>query len=30
MELGGIAEGMENLSAYTILHLLAENPTDAA
>jgi HEPN/Toprim N-terminal domain 1 len=27
MELGGIAEGMENLSAYTILHLLAENPT---
>lgn len=27
MELGGVAEGMENLSAYTILHLLAENPT---
>jgi hypothetical protein len=27
MELGGIPEGMENLSAYTILHLLAENPT---
>ncbi len=26
-ELGGIAEGMENLSAYTILHLLGENPT---
>ena len=27
MRLGGVAEGMENLSAYTILHLLAENPT---
>ena len=27
MELGGIAEGMENLSAYTILQLLGENPT---
>lgn len=27
MALGGVAEGMENLSAYTILHLLAENPT---
>ncbi|KYK50418.1 hypothetical protein A1D31_20130 [Bradyrhizobium liaoningense] len=27
MELGGVAEGMENLSAYTVLHLLAQNPT---
>lgn len=27
MELGGVAEGMENLSAYTILQLLAANPT---
>ena len=27
MELGGIAEGMENLSAYTILQLLGGNPT---
>jgi hypothetical protein len=27
MELGGVSEGMENLSAYTILHLLADNLT---
>lgn len=26
MELGRVSEGMENLSAYTILHLLADNP----
>jgi hypothetical protein len=27
MELGSVAEGMENMSAYTILQLLAANPT---
>lgn len=29
MELGGVSEGMENLSAYTILQLLAANPMAA-
>jgi hypothetical protein len=27
MGLGGVAHGMENLTSYTILHVLADNPT---
>ena len=27
MGLSGVAQGMENLTSYTILHLLADNPT---